>query len=322
MRLAVLFTGALRTIKKTMRYFKQNVLLSPDVSVFACIQNDTSQPNSEWETWLSEQMGSTLKNIHWFTLDKHPEWVKHRDSLISSIVIPDQWKNYLRTSGSMIEYAQLQYAYMAMNLYEQTQGFRFDYIIKSRTDTIYAKPIDFHWLNWTDDEVNNRLEKVKEELSLCHIEQTSENILKYFMTTLTSDDFISNIQNIIATYNPCRNPTTPSTLNGRSVNEFIKRGSYILTIRANNLYIIRRDLFYLIPSLGTIYGLLHYPGEDDYWYNAENQFRAACYHSNLDIFDYCTTFEDKSLYEYDERRYFDLDYNLINPVMLYCLVRY
>jgi len=83
MRLAVLFTGALRTIKKTMRYFKQNVLLSPDVCVFACIQNDTSQPNSEWETWLREQMGANLKAIHWFRLDTHPEWVKQRELLIS-----------------------------------------------------------------------------------------------------------------------------------------------------------------------------------------------------------------------------------------------
>lgn len=322
MRVAVLFTGALRTITKTMRYFKQNLLLSPDVSVFACIQNDTSQPNSEWETWLRKQMDTNLKTIHWFGLDTHPEWVTQRELLISSIVISEDWKHYLKTSGSMIEYAQLKYAYMAMNFYEQTHRFQFDYIIKSRTDTIYAKPIDFHWLNWTDSDVDIRLEKIKEALTLCHIEKTYKNILKYFMSTLISDDFISNIQNIIATYNPCRMPFAPTILDGHSVNQFITKGSYILTIRANNLYIVRRDLFYLIPSLGTMYGLLHYPGEDNYWYNAENQFRAACYHSNLDIFDYCTTFEDKSLYEYDERRYFDLDYNLINPVMLYCVVRY
>jgi hypothetical protein len=57
MKVAVLFTGALRTIKKTMRYFKQNVLLNSDVDVFASVQN------LEWESWIRAALGEHLRPI-------------------------------------------------------------------------------------------------------------------------------------------------------------------------------------------------------------------------------------------------------------------
>ena len=85
MKVAVLFTGALRTIKKTMRYFKQNVLLNQDVDVFACLQNDTSMSNSEWESWIREEMGDHLKLITWFSPDDHQDWISLRDKLISHL---------------------------------------------------------------------------------------------------------------------------------------------------------------------------------------------------------------------------------------------
>lgn len=57
----------------------------------------------------------------------------------------------------------------------------------------------------------------------------------------------------------------------------------------------------MIPSLAFMYGTVKSPHINDYWFNAENQFQAACYNSDLTIFDYNTLFEDKSLYEYDEK---------------------
>ena len=318
MKRAVLFTGALRTIKKTMRYFKQNILLNSDVDVFACIQNDTSTPNSEWESWLREEMGEHLKLIMWFSLDEHQDWVSIRDKLISHLNLSDYWKNYIKTSGSIIEYYQLYLAYLKMCSYEDTHQ-KYKYIIRVRTDTIFAKPVDFHWLNWSDSEVEERLQKINNELSLCKIEVTPQNTLNYFMSTIISDSLIPNIQNIITRYIPNQYNLIPST--ATELNQYIKSSSYILAIRANNLYIVSRESFNLIPTLSFIYGFLKSPHNDEYWYNSENQFQSACYFSGLAVFDYNTLFEDKSLYEYDEKRYFDLNFNVMNPAMLYCLVR-
>jgi hypothetical protein len=318
MRVAVLFTGALRTIKKTIRYHNQNIFSNPNVHIFACLQNDTNEPNEQWDQWFHQQIGDKLKTIEWCNINNSQEFITNRERLINNLTIPDMWKNYLKTSGSIIEYIQLQYAYIKMDYYEQTNGFVYDYIIRLRTDTIFAKPIDFHWLQWTDQEVALRVENIKKELQDSKIEPSEHNLVRYFMSTIISDEIIPNIQNISADYWPNRDQTIPSI---KELNQYIKNSSYILVFRANNLYIVRRNLFYLIPAIGACYGYLHYPLEDDYWFNAENQFRGACYNSNITIYDYCTTFEEKSLYEYDEQRYFDLDYNVLNPYMLFCLVR-
>lgn len=319
MKVAVIYTGALRTIRKTMMYFKQNVLLNSNVHVFACVQNDTQTLASQQEIWIQNELGNHLKNIEWFNLSTHSGWIQIRNQLLENMNINDNTRNYLKNSGSMIEYYQLQLAYIKMSKFESDHNFKYDYVIRARTDTVYSKPIDFHWLNWSDDEVNIRLDKIKNELIETSIEPSNNNIIHYFMNTLLSDNIIQNIYNI-----------TSKTTIGRDYildiskfNNYIKHGSYILTFRKNLLYIIRRDLFYTIPSLGTFYGYMKYhASEPDYWWNAESQFEAICYNSNITIHDYSTEFDEKSLYEYDEKRYFDLNYNILNPMMLYCLVRY
>ena len=318
MKVAVIFTGALRTIKKTIRYFKQNVLLNLDVDVFACIQNDTETPNEEWDQWLKQEMGDHLKHTQWFSLSDHTDWLSLRDKSLSNINIDEKWKNYIKHSGSIIEYYQMYLAYLKMCHYESGHS-KYTYIIRTRTDTIFTKPVDFHWLNWSDEQVEQRVKLINEELTLSEIELTPENTLKYFMSTIISDSLISNIHNIISRYIPNHSNSIP--LSPSDLNNYIKNGLYILVIRANNLYIIRSNLFNFIPSLPYMYGFLRSPYNDNYWFNSENQFQAACYFSNLALFDYNTLFEDKSLYEYDEKRYFDLDFNTINPYMLYCLVR-
>lgn len=319
MKVAILFTGALRTIKKTMRHFKQNVLLNQDVDVFACLQNDTQESNQSIETWIHQEIGSYLKNIQWVDITQHSDWVSIRDKMLSNLSLNPTWKEYIKNSGSIIEYYQLYLAYQKMCYYEDTHQ-RYKYIIRLRTDNIFAKPIDFHWLNWTDSEVETRINKINQELELSEIEITPLNTLKYFMATIISDQLIQNIQNIICNYYPNNHPEIPKTAS--ELNNYIKNGNYILTLRANNLYIVNRELFNFVPTLPFVYGYLKSPHNDEYWFNAEGQFQAACYFSGLTIFDYNTSFEDKSLYEYDEKRYFDLQYNIINPYMLYCLIRY
>ena len=209
MKIAIIFTGALRTVKKTIKYFKKHLLLSSDVDIFACVQNDTSQSDNEWTSWFKEQMGSHLKEITWFSIDKYPHWITHRDLLLEHIHLDNSWKGYLRNSGSMIEYFQLQLAYMKMSKYENQNHFSYDYIVRSRTDSIYAKPIDFHWLQWTDEDVAKRVEAIRQEMALSNIEITPQNLLKYFMCTIISDDLIPNLEFILADYTPSQTEIIP-----------------------------------------------------------------------------------------------------------------
>lgn len=73
-----------------------------------------------------------------------------------------------------------------------------------------------------------------------------------------------------------------------------------------------------------MYGFLQSSHSDNYWFNAEGQFRDACYYSHISVFDYETEFDGASVAAVDtwnEENFFDTTYQLINPVMLYCVVR-
>ena len=318
MKVAVILTGALRTIKKTIKYFKQNVLIGSNVDVFMCIQNDTSLSNEEWETWIRNEMNGHLKHITWFSLSAHQQWIHFRDNLLSHSLIDNNWKEYLKNSGSMIEHYQMYLCYLEMCKYESLNG-HYNYIIRCRTDTIFGKPIDFHWLQWTDHQVEQRMAKINLELHQLGKEITPINTLKYFMNTIISDSLIDNIPNIDSEYVPAKHTSVP--IHPSVLNDYIKNGEYILTLRANLLYIVNRDLFQIVPGLPFLQLFLHSPQNTAYWFNSEEQFQAICYLSNLTIFNYSTNYEGTSLYEYDEKKYFDDNYNLISPHLLYCLVR-
>ena len=307
MRNVVILSGTLRTIKKTMRFFKENVLSSHNVDVFACIQNDTSQFEKEWTNRFREQLGSHLIHLEWFSLEKHYEWLVHRETQLQRMAIDQSCKEYLRQSGSMIEYFQLQLAYMTMHLYEQALGFKYDYLIRLRTDNLYAKPVDFHWLDRTEATIATRLETIRQRL--CQTDPTV--VLSAFMCTLLSNDVLPNLKQITCRFVPSETETILDNYQEATfpskLYQYLHHGRYILTFRKNNVYLVRRDLFHLIPCLGTFYGFLRSP-QSDAWYfnaegqfwdacyfNAEGQFWDACYYSCLSVFNYDTEFDDSSL---------------------------
>ena len=328
MRRAVILTGALRTIKKTMRFFKRNVLCAVDrheVAVFACVQNDTQESEESWTAWLREEIGPCLLDVTWFSHERFPQWTTQRDLVLTHLVLSEAWKGYLRNSGSMIEYYQLQLAYMKMCLTESTGGFRYDYVIRARTDSIYVKPVDFHWLDWTEEDVLRRLEVINKEMVASGMSTGETDVFRNFMCTLWSDDVIPNLAFISTEHVPSPVEAVGSVpVTGEGMHRYLHEGRYMLTIRKNNLYVVRRDLFHFVPSLGTMYGFLRSPHSDAWWFNAEGQFRDACYYSSITIFEYSSAFEEKSLAypsQWVEADFFDMAGEVIHPRMVYCVVR-
>ncbi len=325
MRRAVLLTGALRTIRKTMKFFLRNVLCPARdgegwVSVFACVQNDTSESEETWTAWLREQIGAPLVDVVWFSVDRFPGWKEQRELLLSHMTISETWKDYLRSSGSMIEYYQLQLAYLKMCHMEALGGFRFDYVIRARTDSVYAQPLDFAWRGWSVTDVEARMTAIRGVMG----DVDARTMLTYIMASLWSSKVVENLPfvEVSWTQSPLGLGSVPST--AEDVLAYLREGRYIQTIRKNNLYVARREFFYLIPMLGTLYGTMRSPVADDYWFNAEGQFRDACYYSCLDVHDYSSAFEERSLAypsQWNEADFFDGEGEMIHPRMVYCVVR-
>ena len=320
MRTAVFYTGALRTVEKTIRFFQRNVLLGPHVHVFACVQNDTTKSNEEWEAWFRDKMGPNLVSLVWFDMAQLQEWTVMREKNMATTQIPANWKDYLRNSGSVIEYIQLFLAYQQLFRHEHGSGFQYDYIIRVRPDNIFAKPVDFNWLSWTEEEIQSRLTAIRYAMELNGMEMTPENVLQYFMTTLLGNELLGNLKAICGEYIPSKHAAVPVT--AANYRHYLQHGSYLLAFRVNNLYIVRRDLFYLIPCVAGMYGLIPTPKPDAYWFNAENQFQSACHYAGITVHNYETALEGGSLYEYDEQKYFDGEGELLHPSMIYCMVRH
>ena len=321
MKTAVLFTGALRTVKKTIRYLKENVLIHPDVHVFACLQNDSALSEVEWNEWFRIELGNHIKTITWFSDAYYPSWALEREIMLRHMPLEDGWKNYLRHSGSMVEYKQLQLAYLAMSNHEQ-QSFSYEYVIRARTDTIFAKKIDFHWISFSEEQISERLQLIEKKLLHEKMDSSYPSVFSYFMSTLLSDDLIPNLNNLLINYLPSE--AGNSFPNAAELSDYLRRGRYILTIRKNLLYIVRRSFFHAIPSIASLYGTFRSPHSDHHWFNAECQFQGACYHAGLSSHEYSSAFEELPIAEreyWTESDYFDNHFNCIHPHMLYCLVR-
>jgi hypothetical protein len=324
MKTAVLFTGALRTVKKTVRYLKENVLIHPDVHVFACLQNDSTQSEAEWNQWFAEELGDHIQSITWFSDVYYPSWVLEREIMLRHMPLEDGWKNYLRNSGSMVEYKQLQLAYMAMTNHEQVHYYQYEYVIRARTDTIFAKKIDFRWLHFSEEQIIKRFDIIYKKLLAEHLDSSYPSLFSHFMSTLLSDDLIPNLKNLLIKYLPSQEATRKSLPSPKEMCDYLRNGRYILTVRKNLLYVVRRSLFHTIPSLASLYGTFRSPHSDHHWFNAECQFQGACYHTGLSSHEYSSAFEELPIAERENWKksdYFDDHFNCIHPHMLYCLVR-
>lgn len=315
MKIAILYTGEFRTIEKTLPYLYANVLdTNPDTHIFATIQAPDPQ---ECQEILEKNIPlAQLKCVQWFHRDDR--WTHIRDALISTMNITDQWKMYLRTSGSMIEYYQLYLSYLKMVEYEQTHGV-YDYVMRFRTDTILNKPLDFSWTNNTVSEIKSRMTEIKtylrdDEIKFKHI--------YYYMNSVFDHDRIHYLDDCYRQLNDTFNEALLSLSEPEfyeSFQDYIQNGNYLISLRKNVIYFVKRERFYFIPSLGTLYGTFH--GPDPYWFNSENQFKYCCMQQKMTIFDSRTELEDKSLYEYNPANYFDQDVVRENSSFFFVLCR-
>jgi hypothetical protein len=243
-----------------------------------------------------------------------------RERLLHSFSIhgvnEEQWKHYLRSSGSMIENYQFYLSYLQLVQYETREKIQYDYILRMRPDTVLTKPIDFSWLNLSDEEIDSRITRIQSK--------TEDPILRVslFMNSLVDSvriesDLISNECDIQPDDSIVRNLLSSSPA---CIRDYIVAGRYILTFRNNILYIVKRAYAHLLPCVGTMYGTFPLPN-DTYWFNAENQFRMVCVYSGLSIFNSTTRLEGDSLYEYDPVKYYDESGNLKKGDCLFFLRR-
>jgi hypothetical protein len=272
--------------------------------VFAILQSNNQE---YYENLLKSKIGNNLKYINW--LDKNNnEWIKIRDPLLSNINddIGLDWKNYLMTSGSMIEYYQMYLAYKQIELYENNNNFKYDYILRFRPDIVLKNKLH---LNFTDENyIKQLLETIKLRLNN---QSLNRNSFQYIMCCLLFDNRIDYIEVNDFEYNFLDD----KTINYGSKNEFINsvisyliNGKYIITLRSNVIYFIPRILMDDIHLLGITYGQYGVNLKNthhNHWWNAESQLFSCCRQYDIAIYNSLTSLEAESVKQkYEHDRYY------------------
>lgn len=136
-RIAILYTGQVRTLRHTLFYLRKNL---PNTDVFAVLQPSDNDSIAQINSHLHDVLQSSLKTLEWFDPNRAPWPALCRHLLDAMPDVSEQWKHYLRTSGSMIEYYQLRLAILALQSHETANNFRYDTIVRMRTDVVITRP--------------------------------------------------------------------------------------------------------------------------------------------------------------------------------------
>ena len=317
---AIIYTGEVRTIETTIAHFKENVLLhnrnmntnTNTRHVFAVLQTPT--PAEFFDEFVRNSLGNSLKSLEWFDPD-NPEWTNVKEETLRTITVHDHWKDYLRRSGSIVEYYQMYLAYRQIAAYETAHNMKYDYIMRIRCDVVPVYPLFFDWDDkCTIDAVRNHLYNIKSVKSLDTI--ISRDAVLLFMNTFYHPDRLNTTVKVHYDNYPVSpefHQLFETTNEDRFIADFhqyLLRGKYIITLRQNQIYFIKRQFFDEIATLGITYGKRVMP-EKAHWFDAESQFQTVCVKNGIDVFDSTTETEGQSLYNYQPDNYFKEDGELI-----------
>lgn len=321
-KIAIIYTGETRTIDTTISTLKDTMLINDNYHVFAVLQTGEAD---KYKTLLNTYIGNNLKSFD--TCNKFdPCWHSFQNNLLTTIggIVDQNWLNYLKTSGSMIEYYQMYTAYLRIVSKEYNEHFKYDYIIRIRCDTVIAQPILFDWDDKPDEYIKDLLYRIK---NVNHFDTIiSSQVLSLFMNTIYSHGRLESKglvdTNIIA--NQDINQLlliNDEYLFISGVNKYLKKGKFIISLRDNVVYFMKRKYFGCISNLALTYGL-YKKENDNYWFNSENQLKQVCFDNDIDFFTSITHLEEKCLYNYDPKNYYDNDKLIKSKDFLFFIKRF
>jgi len=294
MKLAVLYTGETRTIRKAITYVHHIYHENPHADFFAVLQCPEEE-RAEIRQLLETHLGNRLKSVEWF--DKNNQgWLNLRTILLDRMAITPQWRNYLENSGSMIEYFQLYLAHNAILAYETAANIRYDFVMRTRPDVILNKPLCLqHLVN------SENYPSIMEEARKCATDE--QNVLYMFMNALVDPGRIAHAKHLHSNhstekyYRDCVDKID-------DLATYVRHGKYLISLRNNVVYITNRENMDAIAKLGYEYGKYRMEG-NDYWFNAESQLETICLNNQIALYNSTTDLENASLYEYCTANYFD-----------------
>lgn len=206
LKVAIIYTGQIRTLQHTLPYFIENVLSNKNhTHVFARIELPSSEEEKRYYEFLvRSKMGNHLKSLEW--LDRNDsKWIEIRDRQVNGSrcvsVVYDHLKDYLKSSGSMIEHYQAYLCCQQIKSYESFmttesgKEYKYDFVARVRTDIVLCSPLNFEWLYMDKEVIQQKVHYYKSYIiKENEIKENIDNdynfqkkLLEYFMCSLVNE---------------------------------------------------------------------------------------------------------------------------------------
>lgn len=321
-KIGIIYTGESRTIESTIETFKDNILLNDNYHVFAVLQTE----NSEYiEKLVKANIKDNLKSYENFNKNDFC-WNVIQDNLLNIIKTNEFWYQYLKyKSGSMIEYYQMYLAYQRIVEYEYKNNFKYDYVIRIRCDVIITHPIYFDWDMYDEAYIKKCFEEIqahkKYENLICPDALIIFMNSLFFKNRIYCDVEIENNCIISSDNFKIFLQTNNEKIFFSMLKEYLNKGKFLITLRENVIFFIKRKYMTFIALLGITYGM-YKNKKDDYWFNSESQLKQICIENDIDIFDSYTKLEVDSLYNYNENNYYNNNELIKNNNVFFFIKRF
>jgi hypothetical protein len=276
-KVCVLFTGAYRTFDKTYKHILDNILKPNSAKAFILCETEQSQMEFEnlirtrWDEYVGSVKG--LQTTRTSEFNNIIEYLFKSKPGLSNTKLNEHGFNqdYLKNSGSILEYYQFMKCYELMLEYERINNVKFDIIIRSRLDLIITQPLNL--LDFFNKIDNNLLAKYKEDVYIRSL--GNENMAKEL-----SDNKVVKLFE----YEPFRKSNTIFDISAtlKKINE----NKQIWTFYCNWIWIAKRHTMDLLYSFIYFYG--HFLSNKRDYFNSENQFFDYLNYHNCEIHHFFT----------------------------------
>lgn len=280
-KIALFLTGGYRIFDKTWKLIKKNIVLPNNATVFCYCEStldnnefcrkmyDYFKDNIGYVKTVTSSRTDEFNNILLFLLNTKPGLKKE---IFDAVGLNRQ---YIITSGSILEYYQYMQCYNLMLQYEKDHNIYFNTIIRSRPDIpIYQ---ELH------------IKKFFEQIDTSFLNNGIEHYIRSLLNNTIYTNNINN-KNILQykyKYNPFKGIYITKKTN---IQELINNEQFIWTIYDNWIWIGKRHV------MEKLYAMIYFYGDyigDNYSFNSETQFREYLIRMNCRLIQYCTEAESE-----------------------------
>lgn len=250
MRTAILFTGQKRTLARVLPLLKQNLLDTNHVTLFFACEGEGVVESFEGYEVGGADIRSSFRTPEFELI---LEAMVDRPGLSEDVFERSRkadgicWTmDYVRGSGTVLQYYQVWKAYCLMLDYERRNKLRFDVCVRARLDMLLTEPLS----------------------------------LEEFVTqTHTTEDARSLGSTRIRVHNRVQIPETYEHPRGTPPTDRI-----VWTFGPEQIWICRRDVFDVLGPMVFSYGL--YDSKRPFSFNSETFFHETCKHHSIVHYGY------------------------------------